>query len=248
MENALQHGEFKVFMQPKYDLKTGKIVAAEALTRWQKPDKGFMFPDDFIPVFEQNGFITQVDFYVLEVVCKTLRERIREHQPNVNISINQSRYLLHDEQYISKIEHMMDRYNVPPELLEFELTESLFFEDSKAMIDIMHQLKQLNLQVSIDDFGSGYSSLNVLKDVPADVIKLDKEFLNEKESSKESEIIIQKTVEMAKELNKRVICEGVETIEQVEFLKSIGCDMVQGFYYAKPMPMDEFFERLESEM
>ena len=112
----------------------------------------------------------------------------------------------------------------------------------------MHQLKQLNLQVSIDDFGSGYSSLNVLKDVPADVIKLDKEFLNEKESSKESEIIIQKTVEMAKELNKRVICEGVETIEQVEFLKSIGCDMVQGFYYAKPMPMDEFFERLESEM
>jgi EAL domain-containing protein (putative c-di-GMP-specific phosphodiesterase class I) len=207
-----------------------------------------MFPDDFIPVFEQNGFITQVDFYVLEVVCKTLRERIREHQPNVNISINQSRYLLHDEQYISKIEHMMDRYNVPPELLEFELTESLFFEASKAMIDIMHQLKQLNLQVSIDDFGSGYSSLNVLKDVPADVIKLDKEFLNEKESSKESEIIIQKTVEMAKELNKRVICEGVETIEQVEFLKSIGCDMVQGFYYAKPMPMDEFFERLESEM
>lgn len=247
MEEALRHGEFKVFLQPKYDLATGRIVAAEALTRWQKPDQHFMVPDEFIPVFEKNGFITQVDFYVLEVVCKMLKERILEHQPYVSVSINQSRYLLHDEHYVDKIKHMIDQYDIPSRILEFELTESLFFEDSKAMIEIMHRLKQLGVSVSIDDFGSGYSSLNVLKDVPADIIKIDKEFLNASGDPKESEIIIRKTIEMAKELHKKVVCEGVETKQQADFLKEVECDLVQGYLYAKPMPMEEFFDLLEQE-
>ena len=247
MEEALHQGQFKVFLQPKYDLSTGKIVSAEALTRWQKTDEMIMYPNDFIPVFEKNGFITQVDFYVLEVVCRMLNERIREHQAYVNISINQSRYLLQDEHYVEKINHILETYNIPPELMEFELTESMFLEDSEAMIKIMHQLKQLGLNVSIDDFGSGYSSLNILKDVPADVIKMDKEFLNATSGNMESEVIIQKTVEMAKELHKKVVCEGVETEEQADFLKKIGCDMVQGFLYAKPLPMEEFFALLDRE-
>ena len=247
MEEALLQGEFKVFLQPKYDLVSGRIVSAEALTRWQKTEDQVMYPNDFIPVFEKNGFITQVDFYVLEVVCKVLNERIREHQTFVNISINQSRYLLQDEHYVEKINHILECYNIPPELMEFELTESMFFEDSEMMIKIMHRLKQLGLNVSIDDFGSGYSSLNVLKDVPADVIKMDKEFLNATDGNLESEVIIRKTVEMAKELHKKVVCEGVETKEQADFLKQIGCDMVQGFLYAKPLPMEEFFALLDRE-
>ena len=226
---------------------SGRIVSAEALTRWQKTEDQVMYPNDFIPVFEKNGFITQVDFYVLEVVCKVLNERIREHQTFVNISINQSRYLLQDEHYVEKINHILECYNIPPELMEFELTESMFFEDSEMMIKIMHRLKQLGLNVSIDDFGSGYSSLNVLKDVPADVIKMDKEFLNATDGNLESEVIIRKTVEMAKELHKKVVCEGVETKEQADFLKQIGCDMVQGFLYAKPLPMEEFFALLDRE-
>lgn len=247
MEDALLHGEFKVFLQAKYDLKTEKIAAAEALTRWQQPDENYMFPDDFIPVFEKNGFITQVDFYVLEVVLKKLKERILEHQPNVSISINQSRYLLHDDHYVERIQHLIEKYDIPPQLLEFELTESLFFEDSQALIDIMHRLKQLGVTVSIDDFGSGFSSLNILKDVPADIIKIDKEFLNKKDQEKEGEIIIAKTIELARELHKKVVCEGVETQEQADFLKSVGCDMVQGYLYARPVPMDDFYAKLDSQ-
>ena len=242
MEEALHQGDFKVFLQPKYDLQTGQIVAAEALTRWQQKDQHFMYPNDFIPVLEENGFITQVDFYVLEVICKCIKDRIREHQPYVNISINQSRYLLHDKRYIEKISHMLERYDIPASLLEFELTESMFLEDNESMMNSMRQLKQLGVTVSIGEFGTGEDSWQLLEKIPADVIKIGNLFWNSTAKAKEENV--RKTIEIAKKHHKKVVCEGVETKEQENILKTIGCDMVQGYLYAKPVPLEDFFEML----
>lgn len=246
MEQALENDEFKVFLQSKHDIKDGHIVGAEALIRWRKPDDTYIYPDEFIPLFEQNGFISQIDFFVLNTVCEIIKHRVEAGLPVVKISVNQSRYLLRDLYYVEKVKRVLDIHQIPLEYLELELTESLFFEDSRTMIDTMRKLKKLGITLSIDDFGAGYSSLNVLKDLPADIIKMDKEFLSNSEDKK-TEIIITKTVEMAKELEKVIVCEGVETRAQADFLARIDCDIAQGYLFSKAVPMEEFFTTLEKE-
>lgn len=240
MHEALRRGEFKVYLQPKFDLKRLVPVGAEALVRWVSAEKGFMPPDKFIPLFEKNGFVVKVDFYILEEMCKKIRTWIEEGQEPLAISVNQSRIHMDDPLYVDKLFDLIQKYDIPPNLIELELTESMFFADSVKLISIMKKMRKIGFLISMDDFGSGYSSLNLLKEIPVDVLKLDKAFLDEMASSSKSRIIISQVVEMAKKLGMRVVCEGVETESQADFLREIHCDMAQGYLYAKPMPLEEF--------
>lgn len=248
MQSALENQEFKAFLQPKYDLETGQIVGAEALVRWIHPDGSMVYPDEFIPVFEKNGFIVRLDFFVLSEICQMIQERIKKKKSCVPISINQSRVLLQEKDYVGKVAGILAYYNTPPQLIELELTERIFRDDLTGLAVMMGQLRDLGIRWSIDDFGTGYSSLNLLKELPVDIIKIDKSFLDETESSETSKIIIRKTVELTQELDKTVICEGVETENQADYLRGIRCDMAQGYLYAKPMPMQDFENLLDKEM
>lgn len=246
MGKALENGEFKVYLQPKYELETNKMVGAEALVRWIKEDGTMIYPDEFIPLFERNGFIQKLDFYMLEQVCAMLRRRLKDGKRCLPISINQSRILLDSETYTTDVACVLNSYHTPPDLIELELTERIFSDSLTEMAEMMSELKAIGVKWSIDDFGTGYSSLNLLKKLPVDIIKIDKTFLDETETSNVSRIIIRKTVEMIRELDKMVVCEGVETEDQASYLKFIHCDISQGYLYAKPMPMEEF-EKLVDE-
>lgn len=245
MFDALAGGEFKVFFQPKYDLASDTIVGSEALVRWMRPDGTMFYPDEFIPQFEKNGFIEKLDNYVLEYVCRKIRRELDAGMHVVPVSVNQSRYLLFDANYVSGVMSVIDRYQIPDGMLEIEITESMFFDKTSNLVSILSNLKRwTNVRISIDDFGSGYSSLNLLKDLPADVIKIDKEFLNESESSPNTKIIVGKTVELARELGFKVVCEGVETKNQANYLKSIHCDMAQGYLYSRPVSEEIYTQML----
>lgn len=240
MGKAFQEKEFKIFLQPKYDLKNLKIVGAEALVRWVKKDGSMIYPDQFIPVFEENGFVEKIDFFMLEEVCKMIRKYINKGIEPVVISVNQSRVLMKNPNYVNNVKRLIDCYHIPTKYIELEVTETMFTENQELIIDIMKKMSDIGLQISIDDFGSGYSSLNLLKDMPVDIIKIDKAFLNESSQSHSSKLIIQSIIELSKKLNIKVICEGVETQEQAQFLRNAGCDMAQGYLYAKPMPKKDF--------
>lgn len=248
MKNALEDGEFNVFFQPKYDLVNEDIVGAEALCRWIRVDGTMVYPDEFIPVFEKNGFIVNLDLYMLSESCRMMERRRKQGKRCVPISINQSRLLLEDEKYVEKIASVLAKYNTPSHLIELELTERIFKDNLSDIGKVMGRLKNLGIRWSIDDFGTGYSSLNLLKELPVDIIKIDKSFLDETETSETSKIIIRKTVELTQELNKKVVCEGVETESQADYLRGVSCDIAQGYLYAKPMSMDEFEKLLDKEM
>ena len=240
MKKALENNEFTVFLQPKVDINSELPVGCEALVRWFSPEKGYIQPGDFIPLFEKNGFVTEVDFFVLEQVCKMLRRRIDSGLPVFPINVNQSRLHVNDRMYLSMLQDMLNKYDIPMNLVVFEITESAFIEDSHTMIGLINKMKVLGFNFSMDDFGSGYSSFNLLKDMPIDELKIDKGFLESTDDSKKSRYIIEKIVQMAHGLDIRVVCEGVERKEQVDFLRAIECDIVQGYYYSKPMPMEEY--------
>lgn len=248
MESALVNGEFKVYLQPKYNLESGRIAGAEALCRWIPDDGMAIYPDEFIPVFEENGFISKLDYYMLNQVCEMIQKRQSEGKGNVRVSVNQSRVLLSDEQYQHKVAEVLQRYGCLGQYIELELTERIFQDDLSEFARIMDQVRKLGIQWSIDDFGTGYSSLNLLKELPVDIIKIDKSFLDEAETSEASKIIIRKTVELTQALDKYVVCEGVETESQADYLREISCDMAQGYLYARPMPMDQFENMLDKEM
>ena len=244
MQNALAQGEFKAFLQPKWDIITDKIVGAEILVRWIKPDGTIIYPSDFVPIFEQNGFVEKLDFYMLEKLCEKIRDVKKTGKYNlVPISINQSRILLGNPEYLKNVEHIMSRYDTALEDIQIEITESVFLNDREKMITVIDQLKEIGLVLCMDDFGSGYSSLNLLKDVPFDILKIDKDFFSEADTSRDTKIILQHIVGMAGELGIKVVCEGVETEKQIGMLKEIGCTIVQGYFYGKPIPFDDFMEK-----
>ncbi len=246
MEQALKDGEFIVYLQPKIELKGNTLVGAEALVRWKKEGNMLIPPNDFIPLFEKNGFVVFLDFYVYEEVCRKLRKWLDEGLPVVPISLNVSRIHLNDENFVNDIEKLVDSYRIPHSLLELELTESIFLNNTEEALTVMRKLRKKGFDVSIDDFGAGYSSLNLLKDMATDVIKLDKEFFGQGEMQKEEQIIVSSIISMAKQLNMKVLSEGVETKKQSDFLKSVCCDMAQGFLYSKPMPVPEFEKAMVS--
>jgi len=244
MESALVSNEFKVFLQPKIDLVSNQIVGAEALVRWKRPDGTMLPPNDFIPLFEKNGFILRLDFFMYDQVCKLLKKWKDNGQRIVPISVNVSRVHLYQDDFIEKVLRLVKSYNIEPSMIEFELTESIFLNNTVTAINMMKELRNNGFCVSIDDFGAGYSSLNLLKDMRTDVLKLDKEFFREGEMQQEERIIVSSIISMAKQLNMKVLSEGVETEMQSDFLKAVECDMAQGYLYAKPLPIENFEQML----
>jgi EAL domain-containing protein (putative c-di-GMP-specific phosphodiesterase class I) len=246
-EDALKANEFYIVLQPKINLKTKKIVGAEALVRWRDRDGNEFYPNDFIPIFEDNGFVTKLDFFVYAKVCEYIKERLDQKLRVVPISVNVSRVHLSQANFARKINRLVSQYQVPPKYLEFELTESVFLQHSNEARSTMKKLKEEGYIVSMDDFGSGYSSLNLLTTVDFDILKLDKDFLAEAKISEKDEVVIQSIIKMAKLMNMLTLCECVETQEQAEALLRLKCDMVQGYYFGKPMPIRMFNELMSKE-
>lgn len=245
MAIALNAEQFVVHYQPQYNHSTGMIAGAEALVRWIHPERGLISPGLFIPIFERNGFITKLDLYVFEHVCRFIRKCMDRNLPLIPISVNFSRHDIYQTNFAEMLEELRRKHDVPVKYLRIEITESAIMGGSQHTNEIIRKLHEYGYIVEMDDFGSGYSSLNVLKDIELDIIKLDMNFLAEQSDSNRGGTILSSIVRMAKWLCLPVIAEGVETVEQADFLRSIGCDCVQGFLYSRPL-CEEKYEALIS--
>lgn len=244
---ALENREFVTFYQPKVELTDGSLCGGEALVRWRREDK-FISPGEFIPVFERDGNICALDFYMLDNVCRDIREWTDNGLKPVTVSVNFSKTHLHDPDTADKIISIINNYGIDPRYIEIEMTEMSDFSDYDAFKAFVSKLKENGVITSIDDFGTGYSSLNLLTDFMFDVVKLDKSFLDNitRSASKTDEIVVRNIVNMIKELGMQTIAEGVETVEQAHLLKDIGCTMVQGYLFDRPLCVEDFVERLKA--
>ncbi len=240
MDKALQSGQFQLYIQPKYDLTTNHVNGGEVLVRWVLPDKSAVPPSEFIPVFEQSGFIMKLDYYVWDQACQIIRRWLDEGKKPYPISVNISRVSLYNPKLTELICGLVEKYEIEPRLLQLELTESAYTDNPDEIKDSMQYLHDFGFSILIDDFGSGYSSLNSLKDIVFDILKIDMKFFSKTDQPGRGENILASVVRMAKWLNMPVIAEGVEKESQVAFLRSIGCEFVQGYYFAKPMPVAEY--------
>ncbi len=237
---ALKNGEFYVCYQPIYGIKAKKFVSAEALVRWNHPTKGMIQPAKFIPVFEKNGFVAELDLYVLEQVCIYMKKRADNGLPPFPISVNVSRMSLYNPNIFSIISDLTTRYKVDPQYFRIEITESAYNDNPAQLLDTVGRLRGKCYPVLMDDFGSGYSSLNTLKDIPIDILKLDMKFMQGFETNAKVGTIVTAISRMSKWLNVPMLAEGVETKEQYDFLVSVGCSYIQGFYFSRPVPEKDF--------
>ena len=242
METSLKNGEFRLFLQPKITLKDGTIMGAESLVRWIREDGSMIYPDIFIPAFEKNGFCIELDLYMVEQTCKKLREWMDQGYEPIQLSVNQSKLLFYQSDYIEKLCAIREKYKIPDNFITLEILEGLAADNVDELNQIIKELKEKGFQISMDDFGAGYSSLNVLGSLDIDELKLDRQFLMptsfmEKENQR---AVMKHIVQLAKELSIRIVVEGVETKEDKDFIKSIGCDIGQGYYYSRPIPVEEF--------
>lgn len=240
-EEAITNHGFQVYLQPKVNLRGGQLAGAEALVRWNHPTLGVISPADFIPLFERSGKICRLDFYVFEEVCRFYRRRQAEGKPWYPVSVNLSRYHFYEDGFLDKFCAVYQSYGLPENSIEFELTESMFFDQThneriKKGIARMHQM---GFRCSMDDFGSGYSSLGILKEFDVDTLKMDRSFFLDMDSEKARDII-RSVVELAAKLRLETVAEGIEQAEQMEFLRAIHCDIVQGYFFSRPLPMNEF--------
>lgn len=248
MKKALEKGEFKIYLQPKVDMRTSKIIGSEALVRWVHPEKGLISPRNFIPIFENNGFITELDYYIFNAVCQLISKWREDGLPVLPVSVNVSRADLYDPNLFPNIVKIVDKYNVPHDAIEFELTESSFISDNHKLVELTYNLQKANFHVLMDDFGSGYSSLNALKDIQVDVLKIDINFLPTSTTDERAGKILTSIVSMATDLDLKVVVEGVETRDQADFLISIGAYEAQGYYFFRPMPVDEYEKALKEDL
>ena len=237
MERGLEEEQFQVFYQPKHEAITGRIVGAEALVRWNHPEYGFMSPNQFIPLFERNGFITKLDAFILERVCKDITHWQQEGLPVVPISVNVSRRDFIEKGCISDQYKIIERYNIDHSLLHMEVTESLYSENTELIISKVRETQNRGHMIEMDDFGAGYSSLGLLSSFPIDILKLDISFVR---NLKANEIIIENIIKMAHRMGLLTVAEGVEEAEQLKTLQYLGCDYIQGFYYSQPLPIKKF--------
>ena len=244
MNKALLKNEFLMYLQPKFSISSNRIIGAEALARWKHTKKGMISPADFIPVFEKNGFILKLDRLMWEKACMQIRDWLDRGIEAVPISVNISREYVKSFDVVSYMLELVNKYDIPIELLELEITESM---DALGIDEVVAKMKKAGFTMLMDDFGSGYSSLNMLKTTQFDVLKIDRLFLNEFMGSDRGRKIISHTISMSQDIGIGIIAEGVETREQACFLEKCGCDMAQGFYYSKPIPVDEFEKRLLGE-
>lgn len=244
---ALQNGEFIVYYQPIYGIKAKRFTSAEALVRWNHPTKGMISPGKFVPVFEKNGFIAELDLYVLEQVCKYMKRRRDAGLPDFPVSVNISRMSLYNPNLFETISDITDRYNIDPKYFRIEITESAYNDNPALLLETIDKLRDKCYPVLMDDFGSGYSSLNTLKDIPIDILKLDMKFMQGFEKNGKVGTIVTSVARMAKWLNIPMLAEGVETKEQFDFLSSVGCAYIQGFYFSRPVCEEEFSRLIELE-
>lgn len=245
MNRALAEGQFTFYLQPIYDAVTEVPASAEALVRWIHPERGMISPGDFIPLFERNGFIMKLDYYIWEGVCKYLSEAVKQGEPVVPVSVNVSRVDMFQVDLCERIVNLVDRYGLEHRLMKFEITESAYMDDSSQLLDIIENLQKNGFKVLMDDFGSGYSSLNMLKDASVDILKIDMRFLESFGEESRGSNVLDGIISMAKVLNMQVVAEGVETLEQLNFLKNTGCDLIQGYYFSKPLPLDDYCQLLQ---
>lgn len=242
METALMNNEFCLFLQAKYNINTNKLCGAEALVRWNRPDYGIIPPKEFIPIFEENSFIIQLDYFIFEKVCQLLDRLIREGFEVVPISVNFSRLHLCNSMIVDFLRDMLNKYHLSANYLEIEITESALSEDD-VYLPILYEIKELGFRLSMDDFGTGLSSLNSLRKLPFDIIKLDKDFFQRDQITDREKTVISNIVKLVKELEMDIIAEGVETEEQIAFLKEINCSYVQGYIFSKPEQTVKFIEK-----
>lgn len=240
MKTALESGQFVVYLQPQFNYASMTLHGAEALVRWKHPDKGIVPPLKFIPVFEENGFITHLDQYVWEEVCKLQRSWLDQGRKIVPISVNVSRTDICSLRLAEFFSRLVDKYDLPTWAIRIEITESAYMDNPAQLINSVDKLREAGFSVEMDDFGSGYSSLNTLKDVPVDMLKLDMKFIEDDGKESRGGSILSSVVRMSNWLRLPVLAEGVENRNQAEYLKSIGCIYMQGYYFAKPMPVEEY--------
>lgn len=240
MESALAGHEFLVYFQPKVSPEDGRVCAAEALVRWRQPDGSLYMPGTFIPVFEKNHCIGLLDQYVFEEVCRFLKKRIEAGLPIVPVSVNVSKIRFYTPGFVETYAQIKRNYSIPDGILEIEFTETVACENPDYMIQISHELHRHGFFCSLDDFGTGYSSLGMLKDMPIDVLKLDAMFFKKTADLQKEQTIIRGVLQLIRELDIRTVAEGIETADQAAFLRESGCDLIQGYYFYKPMPEADF--------
>lgn len=240
MDAALAEQQFIVYFQPKYQLKKMAPYGAEALVRWKKPSGEIVLPNEFIPIFERNGFITKLDYYVWEKVCQFIDSELSQGRNPAPISVNVSRVNLYNPDFMDSLIDLIHRYHIPPHYLNLELTESVFSEDAELIQRAVNYLHDAGFTILMDDFGSGYSSLNILKDVDLDVLKIDMKFFSKGNTAEKGAKIIEAVIRMAESLDMMVMAEGVEEKHQVDFLNDLGCDYIQGYYFGRPMSQDQY--------
>ena len=242
MEYALKNGQFSMYLQPKYNISTSEIIGAEALVRWVHPKKGLIMPDKFIPLFEKNGFIVNLDKYIWEQACIEIRKWIDSGQTPVPISVNVSRVNVGNPKLIEILDSLVEKYKIDKKYLELEITETVYYDDQNHLIETLNQLKKADYTLLMDDFGSGFSSLNMLKNTPFDILKIDRNFLNETMVTDKGKKIILHTISLLNDIGINTVAEGVETKEQAEYLLECGCNVAQGYYYSKPVELNVFDE------
>lgn len=240
MEQALAQNEFQVYFQPKYRISDECLMGAEALVRWEHPQWGMQSPAEFIPLFERNGFITKLDQYVWDRSCAILKSWDDKGYPPISVSVNVSRADIYNADLADLLTRTVEKYGLESSRLHLEITESAYTEDPKQIIDTVNRLRELGFVIEMDDFGSGYSSLNMLNEMPINVLKLDMKFIQSETAKTNTRGILQFIINLARWLSLSVVAEGVETKEQLERLREVGCDYVQGYYFGRPMPSRDF--------
>lgn len=240
LDHALKDDEFVIYIQPQVDIENNRVIGAETLVRWLSPKRGLVPPSEFVPLFEKNGMITKLDYHVWELACRQLRKWADEGHPEQTLSINISAKNFYLVDLYERITGLVEKYDVDPKRLKLEITETAFVLDVKKQMELVKRLQKRGFLIEMDDFGSGYSSLNSLKDISIDILKLDMKFFEKTDNPERSEKIIASMVALAKSLKMVVIAEGVECGSQIEMLKRVGCRIVQGFYYSTPLTVEQY--------
>ncbi|MDV9640175.1 bifunctional diguanylate cyclase/phosphodiesterase [Clostridioides difficile] len=244
MYKALENEEFQMYLQPKFQISSLNVVSAEALVRWFSPELGFLSPDQFIPLFEKSGFIIELDFYMLKKACSFIKKTfMKKNKYTYPIAVNFSRVTIYQNDFYQRFLDTVREYEIPFKYIEIEVTESAFNEISEPVISILDKLEKLGFLISMDDFGSGYSSLSLLCSLSINGLKLDKSLLKEKFNRAKVYSIIKCIIEMSHSIDMSIVCEGIETKKDLEFLKTVKCDLGQGFYFSKPIEEKEFFNK-----
>lgn len=247
MKEAMEQKQFKVYFQPKYSIKSHEITGAEALVRWERDNGTVLSPNAFIPVYENNGKIIELDFYVFETVVEFIAENLKAGREQVPISINASSLHASDPQTINTYINILKKYNVDPTMVEIELTETAVVSEYESVRKLFDSFQLHGIKTAMDDFGSGYSVLNTIVDIPVDVIKIDRGFITSCLETDRGIYFLKHLIDMIRNLGYQIICEGVETDEQIEILRQIGCDEIQGYWYSKPLKMEDYKELLQTE-